>query len=29
MKEELAILKATETWELVNPPKGTNIIGSK
>jgi len=29
MKEELAILKVTRTWELVNLPKDTNIVSSK
>ena len=27
--EELAVLKAAGTWELVNAPKGVNIVGSK
>ena len=29
IKEELATLKAARTQELVNPPEGANIIGSK
>jgi Reverse transcriptase (RNA-dependent DNA polymerase) len=27
--EELSVLKATGTWELVDAPKGVNIVGSK
>ena len=27
--EELAVLKAAGTWELVDPPPGANVVGSK
>ena len=27
--EELAMLNKAKTWELVKPPRGVNIIGSK
>jgi hypothetical protein len=29
IQEEISVLKATETWELVDAPKGVNIVGSK
>ena len=29
IKEELAALKAAETWELVDAPGGANVVGSK
>lgn len=29
MEEELTMLKDTGTWELVDPPQGANIVGSK
>jgi len=29
IEEELTMLKNTSTWELVDPPSGANIIGSK
>ena len=29
IEEELAVLKAAGTWELVNSPAGANIVGSK
>ena len=29
IKEELAVLKAAGTWELVDAPLGANIVGSK
>lgn len=29
MKEEMDVLHANQTWELVLPPPNTNIVGSK
>lgn len=29
MDEEITMLKNTGTWELVDPPSGVNIVGSK
>ena len=29
IKEELAMLKAAGTWELVDEPGGVNVVGSK
>ena len=29
IQEELAVLKAARTWELVDAPAGANIVGSK
>ena len=29
IREELAILQKAGTWELVDPPQGANIVGSK
>ena len=29
IREELVTLDKAGTWELVNPPAGTNIVGSK
>ena len=29
IQEELSVLKAAGTWEVVDAPKGANIVGSK
>jgi hypothetical protein len=29
IQEEISVLKTTETWGLVDAPKGVNIVGSK
>jgi hypothetical protein len=29
IQEEISVLKAAGTWELVDAPKGVNIVGSK
>jgi len=29
MEEKLTMLNNTGTWELIDPPSGANIVGSK